>query len=68
MQVEKEIKQKYASSAYLRQLLQLKNAWYLTNYITFFRIYKQVNDMCKCLVDMFIERERKQALKIILKS
>lgn len=68
MQVEKEIKQNYESNSYLRQLLQLKNAWYLTNYITFFRIYRQVNEMCKCLIDMFIERERKQALKIIIKS
>jgi hypothetical protein len=68
MLVEKEIKTKYAKNAYLKHLLQVKSAWYLTNYITFFRLYKRSNEMCKCLMDMFIERERKQALKIILKS
>lgn len=68
MQIEKEIRKNYASNVQLAHLLKIKNAWYLSNYISFFRLYKQSNQMCKCLIDMFVERERKQALKMIIKS
>lgn len=58
----------YETNAYLKHLLSLKNAWYLNNYINFFRLYKISNELSKCLIDLFIERERKNALKSIIKS
>ena len=67
-QVIKEIKRKYSSNHYLNHLLALRNAWHLSNYVKFFRLYKQCNELSKCLIDLFIERERKLALKIIIKA
>lgn len=67
-QVIKEIKQKYSLDTTLKHLLELKQAWYLNNYVKFFKLYKKSNFMCKCLIEQFIERERKQALKSIIKS
>lgn len=67
-QVIKEIKQKHPSDANLKHLLEFKQAWLLNNYVKFFKLYKKSNFMNKCLIEQFIERERKQALKIIIKS
>ncbi|CAF0882411.1 unnamed protein product [Brachionus calyciflorus] len=67
-QVIKEIKQKYSLDNNLKHLLELKQAWYLNNYVKFFKLYKKSNFLCKCLIEQFIERERKQALKAIIKS
>lgn len=67
-QVFKEIKQKYSANKNLEHLLELKKAWYLNNYVKFFKLYKKSSELCKCLIDLFIERERKQALKAIIKS
>ena len=67
-EVTKEIKLLYPSNTYLKHLLEIKNAWHLNNYIKFFRLYLLSNHLTKCLIDLFIERERKNALKIIIKS
>ena len=67
-QVIKEIKLKYSGHSYLEHLLALRSAWHLNNYVKFFRLYATSNEMSKCLIDLFIERERKLALKIIIKS
>lgn len=67
-QVIKEIKSKYSDNKYLQHLLELNNAWYLNNYVKFFRLYEVCNEMSKYLIELFIERERKLALKIIIKS
>ena len=67
-EVTKEINLFYPTNTKLKHLLELKNAWHLNNYIKFFRLYLLSDHLAKCLIDLFIERERKSALKIIIKS
>lgn len=48
--------------------LKVRRAWSLANYHRLFSLYKQAPAMSAKVMDWFLERERKQAMKIIIRS
>lgn len=48
--------------------LKVRRAWSLANYHRLFTLYKQAPAMSAKVMDWFLERERKHAMKIIMRS
>ncbi|XP_068671889.1 leukocyte receptor cluster member 8-like isoform X3 [Montipora foliosa] len=52
----------------IKHALLIRSAWALSNYHTFFQLYLSAPIMSGYLLDLFVQRERVQALKAMVKS
>lgn len=52
----------------IKHSLQVAQAWLVNNYHRFFWLYQSSPKMSSYLIDWFIERERKSALKTMIKA
>ena len=63
-----ELTEKDREDECLQHAQKLRAAWSLSNYHRFFSLYKKAPKMSGYLIDWFIDRERKAALKIMIKA
>ncbi|KAM7353879.1 uncharacterized protein ACRADG_005799 [Cochliomyia hominivorax] len=66
--VLRSITQAQRENPAIAHALEFRSAWAMGNYCKLFRLYKSAPLMAGHLIDWFIERERKTALRTIIKS
>ncbi|CAI4232401.1 unnamed protein product [Auanema sp. JU1783] len=64
----KEITPKLRRDTCIKFALQVRESVALGNYVKFFRLFKDAPKMSAFIMDLFIERERKRALKSIFQA
>jgi len=52
----------------VKHALKIRSAWWLGNFHAFFKLYKTAPRMSGFLMDWFVAREQKKALKFMIKS
>lgn len=52
----------------IKHALKVRSAWWLGNFHAFFKLYTSAPRMAAFLMDWFVARERKNALKSMIKS
>lgn len=52
----------------IQHALKIRSAWWLGNFHAFFKLYRKAPRMSAFLMDWFVTRERKMALKFMIKS
>lgn len=52
----------------IKHALRVRSAWWLGNFHAFFKLYTSAPRMAAFLMDWFVARERKNALKSMIKS
>ncbi len=60
--------QEMKKSEAVQHALAIRSAWALCNYHSFFQLYLAAPNMSGYLLDLFTDRVRRKALKILLKS
>ena len=56
------------NDTYIKHALKVRSAWSLSNYHCFFQLYSTAPNMGGYLLDMFVQRERERAIRILIKS
>lgn len=52
----------------IKHAIETAHSWLLSNYVLFFRHYKNAPDMSAFILNWIIERERKTAVKLVVKA
>ncbi|XP_028395086.1 leukocyte receptor cluster member 8 homolog [Dendronephthya gigantea] len=53
---------------FIKHALKMRSAWSLSNYHSFFQLYSSAPNMGGYLLDLFVQRERERAIKMLIKS